>query len=211
VPGPRTNKPRKRGSFHHGDLRRALLDAAGEILDRRGPLEVGLRAVARAAGVSQTAPYRHFTDKEALLAAVAAQGLAGLGERAAAAVAAAHGPEEALRAVGRAYVQVAVARPHLFRLMFGPEVSDKARYPEVREAGERAFAVVVAAIAAGQRAGTIRDGEPGELALVVWSAVHGFASLIVDGRLTEWTERLGGPAALGDRLAELLRRGIAPR
>lgn len=199
------------GKFHHGDLRWALLEAASRLLDQHGPLGVGLRAAARLAGVSQTAPYRHFADKEALLAALAEQGLAGLGDRLRAAVAGAGDPLSALRAIARTYVVAAKERPQLFRLMFGPEVADKERYPAVRDAGERAFEVLVATLAAAQRAGLVREGDPVELAVAHWSAVHGFASLIVDGRLTGQVQRAGGVAELGERLAELLRSGMAPR
>lgn len=199
------------GKFHHGDLRWALLEAASRLLDEHGPLGVGLRAAARLAGVSQTAPYRHFADKEAILAALAEQGLAELGDRMAAAAREASDPLLALRAIARTYVMSATARPQLFRLMFGPEVADKARYPGVRAAGERAFQVLVEAIAAAQRAGAVREGDPAELALGHWSAVHGFASLIVDGRLADQVAAAGGLAELGARLVEHLRLGMAPR
>ena len=199
------------GKFHHGDLRWALLEAASRLLDQYGPLGVGLRAAARLAGVSQTAPYRHFADKEALLAALAEQGLVDLGDRLQAAVREAGEPGAALLAIARTYVMTAKARPQLFRLMFGPEVADKVRYPEVRNAGERAFDVLVEAIAAAQRAGAVRPGDPVEMAVAHWSAVHGFASLIVDGRLTRQVELAGGVAELGARLAGHLRLGMAPR
>lgn len=183
------------GTFHHGDLRRALLEGAMLLLEREGPLGVGLRAAARLAGVSQTAPYRHFVDKDAMLAALAEEGFRELGD---ATAAAAHGqanPREALLAIGETYVALAAERPHLFRLMFGPQVADKSRCPKVKEAGARAYNVLLEAIGAAQKAGVLRQGNPADIALAHWSAVHGVASLVVDGRLSERIAAAGGDGA----------------
>jgi AcrR family transcriptional regulator len=199
------------GRFHHGDLRWALLQAASLLLEREGTSGVGLRAIARLAGVSQTAPYRHFADREAILAALAEDGFATLGDRMAAAAREAREPASALSAIAATYVALAAKRPHLFRLLFGPEVADKARYPAVRDAGLRAFGVVVDTIAAGQRAGVVRDGDPAELALGHWAAVHGMALLLLDGLVAERAEAVGGPAALGRLVAAQLWSGLAPR
>lgn len=198
------------GRFHHRDLRRALLLGAAQLLEREGPLGVGLRATARLAGVSQTAPYRHFADKRALLSALAAQGFAELGERMASAARRQRDPAAALAAIGEAYIQHAAERPHLFRLMFGPQVADKARCPDVREAGGRAFQVLVDAIVLAQRAGAVRRGDPADLALFHWATVHGAASLLVDGRLEE-RAAAGGAAGIARTLAEQSRLGTEPR
>jgi AcrR family transcriptional regulator len=211
------SRPRKRtvakrpGTFHHGDLRWALLQAASLLLEREGTAGVGLRATARLAGVSQTAPYRHFPDRESILAALAEQGLTTLGDRMAAAAGAARDPVVALQAIAETYVALAAERPHLFRLLFGPEVADKARHPGVRDAGLRAFGVLIETIAAGQRAGVVREGEPGELALGHWSAVHGIALLMLDGLVAERAAAAGGPVALGRLVAGQLWLGLAPR
>jgi AcrR family transcriptional regulator len=176
---------KRAGSFHHGDLRWALVQGAMLLLEREGPLGVGLRAAARLAGVSQTAPYRHFADKDAMLAAVAEQGFRELADRMSAASRDNADPRTALLAIGETYVSLASERPNLFRLMFGPEVADKARCPNVREAGMRAYQLLLAAISAAQRAGVLCKGDPERIALAHWSCVHGLASLIVDGRLSE--------------------------
>jgi len=214
---PRGPAPRRRsiakppGRFHHGDLRRALLQAAGQLLEKKGPLGVGLRAAARLAGVSQAAPYRHFADKETMLAALAEAGLRELADRLDAARAAAAGPGAALPAIAEAYVVFAADRPHLFRLMFGPEVADKGRYPGVRDAGLRALQILLDAIAAGQRAGLVRQGKPADLALALWAAAHGAASLMVDGRLEERLAECLGPGELGRKVAAELALGVKPR
>jgi AcrR family transcriptional regulator len=193
---------KRAGTFHHGDLRWALVQGAMLLLEREGPLAVGLRAAARLAGVSQTAPYRHFADKDAMLAAVAEHGFRELGDRMVAAALENPDPRQALLAIGETYVQLAAERPHLFRLMFGPEVANKDRCPNVKEAGMRAYQVVLDSIAAAQRAGILCKGDPDHIALAHWSCVHGLASLIVDGRLSE---RL---AALGPEGARTLTRVV---
>jgi AcrR family transcriptional regulator len=202
---------KRQGAFHHGDLEWAILEAASQLLEREGPLGVGLRAAARLAGVSHTAPYRHFRNRESILAALAARGLAELGDRMEAAAGTRRDPREALTAIAETYVSLAAERPHRFRLMFGPEVADKARYPEVRAAGMRAYQVLIDTIAAGQRAGVVRPGDPTELALGHWAIVHGTASLMVDGLLAERARGSGGPAGLARLAAEQIRMGTEPR
>ncbi len=200
-----------KGAFHHGDLRWALLQAASLLLERDGTAGVGLRATARLAGVSQTAPYRHFPDREAILAALAEQGLTTLGDRMAGAAREAKDPVAALNAIAETYVALAAERPYLFRLLFGPEVADKARHPAVRAAGLRAFDVLIGAIGAGQRAGVVRAGEATDLALGYWAAIHGIALLLLDGMVGERAAAAGGPAALARQVAGQAWLGLTPR
>jgi AcrR family transcriptional regulator len=211
---PRASKravAKRPGRFHHGDLRWALLQAASRLLEQEGTAGVGLRAIARLAGVSPAAPYRHFADRESILAALAEEGLVALGDRMAAAARAARDPAAALRAIAETYVALAAERPHLFRLLFGPEVADKERHPAVRDAGLRAYRVLVDTIATGQRAGVVRDGDPSALALGHWAVVHGIALLMLDGLVAERAEAVGGPVALGRLVAGQLWEGLAPR
>ncbi len=114
-------KPRT--TYHHGDLRRTLIDAALRAVERRGPDAVTLRGVARDAGVSQAAPYNHFADKDALLAAVAAEAFQRFAAALDRAGAAASSPRARAAALGRAYVGFAHAHAALFRLMFGPALA----------------------------------------------------------------------------------------
>ena len=209
---PRRAVAKKEGSFHHGDLEWALLEAASQLLEKEGPLGVGLRAAARLAGVSHNAPYRHFENRESILAALAARGLDELGARMARAARGHGDAHQALVAIAETYVTMAAERPHLFRLMFGQEVADKDRHPAVREAGMRAYKVLVDTIVEGQRSGVIRSGSPEELALGHWAIVHGVASLHVDGRMLEERAReRGGPAGLARLVSEQLRIGYEPR
>lgn len=151
--------------YHHGDLRAALIDAAGTLLDAGG--DISLREAARMAGVSPTAAYRHFADKDALLAALAVRGFQEFGK--ALGEAAARDPANELSARGRAYIRFALARPGRFRLMFGPLLSRAADHPELRETSRRTLAAIESA-----------TGDSDE-ALRRWGLVHGLAHLLLDG------------------------------
>lgn len=195
-----TSKAAAGRGYHHGDLRRALVRAAGELVERGGPAAVSLREAARAAGVSHAAPYRHFDSREALLAAVAADGFRQLLE-ALRAVEAAGG--ERLPALGRAYVDFAIACPGLYQLMFSEAVS-KAAHPDLWEASRAAMAPLRDAVA-GQA-----KGQGGRLETVAaWALVHGLAHLLVQGQIaTDLAE-----AAPRERLVKaalaIFTRGLA--
>jgi AcrR family transcriptional regulator len=173
--------------YHHGDLRAALVRAALELLEEGGSAELSLRAVARRAGVAASAPYRHYADRDALVSAVAAVGYRELAES----LAAAHpSPATAddLADVAVAYVQFALQRPALFRVMFG-EPCD--RDSTERVAATEAIAAYVTAIVRNAFPGA----EPGALATAVWALVHGLAFLHLDGKLDA-----SDPQAVADRV-----------
>ncbi len=183
----RSSKPagssRKLG-YHHGDLRRALLEASLAILAERGVAGLTLREAAQRAGVTHAAPYRHFADKQALLAALAEYGFRRLGESMDAATdAAAPDALARLLALGAAYVRLAEQEPALFRLMYGNEIQDRSAHPGLREADDLAFARLADTIAACQAAGRVRPGDPVRLAMTTWAMVHGLAVGWLDGQL----------------------------
>lgn len=171
--------------YHHGELPTALVGAALDLLAEDGADAVSLRAVARRAGVSAMAPYRHYPDKEALLAAVAVQGFNGLRDVLRAADDAAPAGQ-ALVEQAVAYVRYALENPALFRLMFGPK--RLGTHPELTTAGEAAYTVLAARVAAEAPANTDRDAR----ALGCWSLVHGLALLFLDGRISDKTTALDG-------------------
>lgn len=172
-----------KAGYHHGDLARALVVAATRLVESGGSSQLTLRAAARTAGVSVAAPYRHFADREALLAAVLVEGFLQLAKRTEAARRAAPDPLSALAATGLAYVQFAAAHPRTYRLMFGPEC-DKSRHPALMEAGHAALGVLLQAVADCAAAGLLRpDADAQQVALAGWSLTHGLASLHVDGLL----------------------------
>jgi len=167
--------------YHHGDLRETLLQGALRVIAEVGPAAFTLREVARRAGVSHNAPYRHFRDKDALLAAVAAQGFRELtkamrepGQRQLSAL-------DRLKKSGMAYVDFAVRRPEHFTVMFDAPVcaSDD---PEYIQASREAFETLVNYIQKCQEADQLPAGNAMERALYAWSLVHGIAKLAVAGR-----------------------------
>lgn len=165
-------------------LRDELIARAIALLEADGLEALTLRAAARAAGVSHMAPYRHFADKDALLAAVAEWGFRALAVAMRESADGTRTPRGRLKAIGLAYLAFARRRPALYRLMFGPTIIDKSRFPELAEAGRAAFACYAEAIEATAPRGTRRapDGERA-VAIATWSLVHGLASLLIDGRI----------------------------
>lgn len=152
---------------------------------------LSLREVARRVGVSHAAPYRHFADKDVLLAAVAEEGFKELTSALNTAIEQAPpDPLRRLEASGVAYVGYAIAHPSHYRVMFGSYRGEqmKANDPNSNEypssaAGEQTLMVLVKIIIEGQSAGMVRPGAPKELAWVAWSLVHGLAMLLIDGQL----------------------------
>jgi len=166
-------------AYHHGDLENALLAAAEALLQSHGPGGMSLREVARVAGVSHAAPYRHFSNKSALLRALAQRGFARLhAAMSAAAAAVPHGPEQQLTAAAVAYVGFAVSHAEIVRLMFGGHVEQAADSTD-----KDAFAVLLAIVESGIAAGVFRARDAGELAQVAWSTMHGLAMLITAQQL----------------------------
>lgn len=170
-------------SYHHGDLRRALLDAALEAIETNGLDGLSLRGIARRAGVSHAAPYHHFRDREALIAAVAEEGFGVLRDAMLERMAEATGPRRRLQEAGVGYVFFALRQPAHFQVMFGPELADRSEHRFLQEAAEAAFGVLQEAIAECGAAGLLSARDPRLLALTAWSLVHGLAMLRLGGHL----------------------------
>jgi len=173
---------KKTRPYHHGNLKRVLLGASLALIREIGPSAFTLREVARRAGVSHNAPYRHFRDKEELLAAVATQGFERLTDSMLRAAAAGSSPLERLQLSGRGYVQFALRHPQHFTVMFDAPWHFAA-YQETHTAGEQAFGTLVGYIRECQAAGCLPKGDCQPLALLAWSMVHGIAKLALGGRL----------------------------
>jgi AcrR family transcriptional regulator len=184
---PRVSRP-----YHHGDLRRALLAAALEILRTEGTAALTLREVARRAGVSHQAPYHHFADRAALVAAVAQDGFERLMQEVDRARSSAADPVAQLQEGGVAYVVFAVRHPEHYRIMFGPELADRSAHPDLDRAARRVFETLSAP------PGELRPPEttgPGALQATLWSVVHGLAMLLIDGQLRGKLGKGGGVSA----------------
>ena len=178
---PRSSrKPRDR--YHHGDLRRALLDEALRTIQDDGVEALTLRAIGVRLGVSRTALYRHFTDKRALLSAVATEVFRLLTERLLDAWGA--GGVRGFNAMGVAYIRFAMANPPHYRVMFGGFVDDGPRDEDLIRESTAAFQALVDALVALQKVGAVRKDDPPLLARFIWAAVHGVSMLIIDGRLS---------------------------
>ncbi|HYC01101.1 MAG TPA: TetR/AcrR family transcriptional regulator [Candidatus Limnocylindrales bacterium] len=171
-------------AYHHGDLRRALLQGALELLGEGGPSALTLRGAARRAGVSPAAPYRHFTDKRELLAAVAEEGFLALDRHAEEEIERAGAdPVQRFRCHGLAYVRFAIDHPAHYRVMFGPEIPDKRLYAALDAASRAAYDRLRDSLRACQQAGVIPEGDIEIRAVRAWALVHGLASLFIDGQL----------------------------
>ena len=202
-------RPRARGTG--GDLADRLLGAATALIAERGPQGFSLREVARRARVSEAAPYWHFPNKEALLAAVAEQGFVGLAAAMAEVRTRVKDPRRQFQELGIAYVRFALTHPSHLRIMFGPEIRDKSEHPELHAASERAFALLVTTITEGQRARRLRSGDPEELAVAAWALVHGLSALLIDGQLRDLARTTSAATQLAARIAKLLHTGLALR
>ena len=171
-------------AYHHGDLQAALLDEAAAMIAEGGAASVTMRALGRRLGVSRAAAYRHFEDKTALLVAVATAGFGRLRDRLQAVDAGApRSSVERIRRMGEEYVHFALENPAHYRLMYGREGLGRRNVPELREAGNALFEQLVDVIQAYQESGKIKRQDPRAQAYVAWSAVHGLASLLIDGQI----------------------------
>jgi AcrR family transcriptional regulator len=207
-------------AYHHGDLRRALIDAALKLVSEEQDWTFSLREVARRAGVSHNAPYNHFPEKRDLLAAVAAVGFEALEDRMRKSIAGVSNPRAALLASGKAYVEAGSENPALYRLMFGPALgaalegaSHTPRRPaEVRDAGLKAKSVLEDIVLRGAETGAfaVSPKSRSELAMAslsIWASIHGLTMLIID-------EMTASELSIDTLVARLIRRlleGLEPR
>ena len=199
----RRKKPANR--YHHGDLRRALLEEALRTIQAEGVEQLTLRAIGERLGVSRTALYRHFSDKQALLAAVGREGFRTLRDALQKAWSG-HGDEvKRFAAMARAYVTFAVTHPAHYRVMFGGFVESCAKDAEFVEHAAGAFDVLVNSIVEQQTAGLIRRDDPQMLAQYIWATVHGTAMLAIDGQLSGGDQQL---KALTEYVTERIRASV---
>lgn len=203
-------KPRRKAParYHHGDLRRALLDAALDAIARGGLEAVNLRDLARRLGVSPAAPYRHFPDRDALLVALTGEIAASFADEIARAQAAA--PPDALsqyRAVGIAQVLFAVEHPAQFRAMFHPGVADRVVSGDLAEGHD----ALRAALTEAQRAGQLASLPVDDMMLAASSLTYGLARRIVDGDPAFAGLTRARAEQLAIAVTEVLGCGLAPR
>lgn len=207
--------PDRRRPYHHGSLRSALIDAGIALARDGGPDSVILREAARAAGVSHSAAYRHFADREALLAEVSRHARSELAAQMRRGVDRAADPISRLGAVGTAYIDFALTQPGLFRTAFGSHPTaggdDKLDPPTTRtveaetDGAEEPYEILGDVLDQAQSAGLLDPNRRPGAAIAAWSAVHGLASLLVDGPLPATPTDID--FALGQVL-DLVARGL---
>lgn len=171
-------------TYHHGDLRNALIQAGVAILAKDGASALSLRRAARRAGVSHAAPYAHFPDKQALIAAIATEGYRRLYDQMEAAVERAGGdPLRRLVAGAWAYVEFALADPAHFKITLSGVVEKEHDYPALVTMTEKGFGLVRRIVADGQAAGILKPAPADLMAVSLWGAVHGLVALTLDEQI----------------------------
>jgi len=198
----------KKQTYHHGDLRAALLVETLHLLETEGVAAVSLRALGERLGVSRSAAYRHFKDKADLLDSVAEQGFR---QFCTALNKAANTPQpvlEQFRAMGRAYVRFALDNPACYQLMFQETgILDNAK-PSLKEAANAAFQELVQMLRRCQQAGVVKREELNSQAIFVWSSMHGLSSLLLAQRLPDSVEQQTIQAFIEMRLMKGIGRGL---
>jgi AcrR family transcriptional regulator len=205
MPPSRTGK-RPAKPYHHGDLRRALLDEALRTIETQGVEHLTLRTVGAKLGVSRSALYRHFADKQSLLATVGKEGFRKFRQALADAWEANGHGRIGFEAMARAYVQFAVAHPSHYRVMFGGFIESAAKDDDFISEARSAFQVLVDALVEQQNAGEIRRDDPVVMARFVWAIVHGTAMLFIDGQLPEPAQREALEPYVAERIYASIRQ-----
>ncbi len=170
-------------SYHHGNLQQALVDAGREVLATDGLSALNLRTVAKKAGVSHAAPYRHYADKDALIAAIAVDGLRQLGRDLQATIEHATDPIHTTQQMARVYVKFALQHPDLFRIMFSNLADRREVHPELYDAANTLYRLLFRVIKDGQKQGAFAAGDALAQTTSLWAAVHGMSVLLVDRQI----------------------------
>ncbi|PCJ33091.1 MAG: TetR family transcriptional regulator [Alphaproteobacteria bacterium] len=175
--------PLARKSYHHGNLRKTLIDSALEILEEGTLADLSLRALARKAGVSQTAPYRHFEDKEALIAVLIEEGMRKLGQAMMEIMAMGIPPVERLQKLGMRYVEFSEACPAHFKVMFEYELDNYEKYCALHEVSSQGFQCLRDTVLECLALPNARDIDPAVAQFSAWSMVHGLSVLLMNQSL----------------------------
>jgi len=175
----------KKKTYHHGDLKNALIKAGVEILAKDGVSGLSLRKVALRAGVSHAAPYAHFADKQALIAAISTEGFRQLYERVSGVAEKYQSqPEKQLTEAAWAYVQFAMDDRDRFKVMFSGVLEKEKEYSDFVVESQRNFQLVKSIVEANQASGRLRGGDSALVALSAWGIIHGFLMLLLEGQIS---------------------------
>jgi AcrR family transcriptional regulator len=195
-------------TYHHGDLRNALLEGAYTMLSEGGIHHLSLRAVAKRIGVSHNAPYQHFPDKEALIAALSHQGFDKLSAEIDDALDRLRDESviDRLLAVAQSYVQFMARHPAYLEVMFGPYPHQD--YPGLSDAALASFNRLVSLIELGQSAGEIKAQNPREIAAAIWMMLHGVSTLFRPGKIPTDIVAQRDPAQMASVFVQIVCDGI---
>ena len=195
-------------SYHHGDLKSTLIDAGVKLLSESGMEGLSLRKLAREVGVSHNAPYMHFADKEAVLAAIAEQGFLLLGEAidAGQLQLSDQSIEARLPAAAQSYVNFALNHPNHLMVMFGK--LDSAAYPDLIETAHATFKKLVTIMQVGHQSGTLVDQPAEQLAMLFWTNVHGLSALLIAQKIPEYARQKLTNEAITTWSIQMLLTGI---
>lgn len=171
--------------YHHGDLKNALIEAGVEILAKEGVSGLTLRKVALHAGVSHSAPYAHFPDKQSLIAAISTEGFNQLYAELEAAISPySKNPKKQLLQGAKAYVRFAEENTDTFKIMFSGVLEKEKDYPSFVEISSKTFKLVVGVVQACQNAGILPTAPADLMAVSVWGQIHGIVSLALEGQVS---------------------------
>ena len=175
----------KKKNYHHGDLKNALIKAGADILSKEGVSALSLRKVAQKAGVSHAAPYAHFADKQALIAAISTEGYKQLYEQIAQ-VAEQYRSDPLRRFIEAswAYVQFALDEPDQFKVTLSGMIEKEQDYPAFVETARQTFNLVVDIVTQCQQAGILRQGAADLTAVSAWALIHGFVTLLLEHQIS---------------------------
>jgi len=174
-----------KSAYHHGDLKNALIEAGIEVLAKEGVGALSLRQVARKAGVSHAAPYAHFADKQALIAAISIEGYRTLYDKLAGVVQQYDGdPMRQLVEIAWAYTDFALTDTDHFKITFSGVLEKEKDYPAFVEISKKSFNLVVEIVAACQEKDILPDGPSDLIAVSLWGMLHGLVSLVLEGQVS---------------------------
>lgn len=204
---PKTKEKQK--SYHHGDLRTALIKAARDVLKEEGTNKLSLRAAARHAGVSHAAAYHHFKDKTSLLAAIAVEAFNELNAKRNKAYQQKNLTNlERVEKMGITYIKFALENPQEFRLMLLPEFRREDVLTDVEQAGRQGHVQMIELVTALQEEGSFISGNPESIVISMWATFHGLAILMLDGPLFRNTRTQKGIDALIESATAHLSYGL---
>ena len=196
--------------YHHGDLRHALITAGLQLLTEEGAASLDVRKVARKVGVSHSASYYHFPDKQSFLAAINEEGFHRLAQAMQEALnTAPDTPFDHLQAITRAYLLFAQANPALMREMFSGLTIEREAFPSLHAASKEVYRLYIEVVKSGQEQGKVIDGDPCELASVVWSLLHGTAMLLIEHQMRPYADGPTGVERMIRLCTQTLYTGLA--